>query len=332
MTTFGWDDSHYGEPPRARDGIDLYTHKLTDGDHYYEDAEYKIAMEAARALGIPILGPYHVLHGRRSIERQALWLVERATKLTPWWQDWPDWTWQVDAERFSYFVAPTIDEVNAFGAEISRLTGSPLTAIPGYCPSWVYGENLRRLQLPWWQSNYGANPALPYRQAYPGDTSQRWNGPIPALMLQYGSNTIIAGQRTCDANAYRGTLSQLKAALKGTDDMASQLEKESAATAARVAAFATGTSSVETSWSELDPDGQELQWNVAKIREIVAQTIANGQGISELKQALAAQAVVLARIESKIDALGGGGSGGGASVEYTLTLTGKAVPEPATDQ
>lgn len=215
MTTFGWDDSHYGEPPRTRDGIDLYTHKLTDGDHYYEDAEYKASMDSARVLGIPILGPYHVLHGRRSIERQALWFVERATKLTPWWQSWPDWTWQIDAESFSYLTTPTIDEVNAFGDEISRLTGTPLTSILGYCPAWVYGDQLTRLRLPWWQSNYGSNPAVPYRQAYPGDASPRWNGPIRALMLQYGSRTIIANQPTSDANAYRGTLEQLKTALKG---------------------------------------------------------------------------------------------------------------------
>jgi hypothetical protein len=65
--------------------------------------------------------------------------------------------------------------------------------------------------MPLWASNYGANPKTSYRNAYPGDSSSRWDkysGQVPAL-LQYGSETIIAGQRRCDANAFRGTIDQL---------------------------------------------------------------------------------------------------------------------------
>lgn len=224
MTIYGWDDSHYGQVPRARDGIDFYTHKLTDGDHFYEDAQYKPAMEAARALGMPVLGPYHVLHGERSITNQALWFVERATKWTPWWQDWPDWIWQTDAEPFDYLTKPTVDEVNAFNDELVSVTGRPALSMNAYCPAWAYTDaELRRLRFPWWPSNYGSNPAVPYRQAYPGDKSSRWLGPIRARFLQYGSRTIIAGQPTSDANAYRGTLAELQAEIRnngGDDDMA----------------------------------------------------------------------------------------------------------------
>lgn len=223
MTIYAWDESHYGAPPTARDGIDVYTHKLTDGDHYYEDAEYQAAMNAARSLGMVVLGPYHVLHGQRSIANQARWLVERADRLTPWWRDWPDWIWQIDAEPFDYLIKPTIGEVNAFGDELVCLSGRPALAVNGYCPAWAYSDSeLRQLRFPWWPSNYGSNPAVPYRQAYPGDSSSRWAGPIPARFLQYGSKTIIAGQSTCDANAYRGTLAQLQAEIRsnGDDDMA----------------------------------------------------------------------------------------------------------------
>lgn len=216
MTTFGMDDSHYGQPLQARDGLDFYTHKLTDGDHFYEDAEYQAGMVAARDLIIPVLGPYHVLHGGVSVDAQALWFVQRADRWTPWWRDWdPDaWIWQIDSEPFSYLRRPSIDEVNAFGDAILRLTGSPHDSVNGYCPAWAYSDaELRRLRFPWWPSNYGSNPAVPYRQAYPGDNSTRWAGPIPARFLQYGSRTIIAGQPTSDANAYRGTLAQLRAAI-----------------------------------------------------------------------------------------------------------------------
>lgn len=308
QTTYAWDDSHYGAPPTARDGIDMYTHKLTDGDHYYEDAEYKLAMEAARRLGIPILGPYHVLHGRKSIERQALWLVERATKLTPWWQDWPDWTWQIDAEAFSYLTTPTIDEVNAFGWEIVRLTGCPSMSVEGYCPYWVYRDGVKRLDFPWWQSNYGLNPAVPYRQAYPGNHSDRWDGPISPLLLQYGSRTIIAGQPTSDANAFRGTLDELKKTLKG-HTMPQDLSKEILATNARVQALAQMKTEIKTSWAS-NPDGVETQ------QEVVA--------ILDLQKRMAALETAVAAVGETCAKCAEGGDDGGpgtAGKDYIVTGT-----------
>jgi glycosyl hydrolase family 25 len=214
MTTYGWDQSHYDEPMKSRDGIDYVTHKITEGDHWYEDSEYKSAIDAASAFGVSILGSYHVQHGSRSVSNQADWWVSRVNALTPWWHDHYCWTWQIDAEKFSYMTAPTIDEVNALGdAIVARAKCSPERVI-AYAPAWLYGSNLRRLRYALWQSNYGSNPVGPYRSVYPGDLSTRWAAPISPLILQYGSNTIIAGQTTCDANAYRGTLEDLEQALK----------------------------------------------------------------------------------------------------------------------
>lgn len=207
---FLWDDSHWGDLPAARDGMSGYTHKLTDGNRYYEDPEYRPAMDAARRLGFPVLGPYHVLHGGVSVTEQARWFVARATALTPWWRDHPLWIWQIDAEPFDYLRRPSVGECNAFGAAIMRESGAPHNSVLGYLAAWSYGTAVRDLVFPFWHASYGSNPAVPYRQAYPGAASTRWiGGGRNADFLQYGSRCIVAGQSTSDASAFRGTLADL---------------------------------------------------------------------------------------------------------------------------
>lgn len=214
MTTFGQDASHYDAPPTARDGIDFYAHKLTDGDHFYLDVEYGAAVTAARDLGVPILGAYHVLHGRRSLANQADWLIAQADATTPWWRGWPYWVWQIDAEPFPYLTAPTIDEVNTFADLVCARSDCPASAVLAYTPAWHYGQALTGLRYRYWHSSYVSGTG-PYQTLYPGDRSIRWAAPVDPLILQYTSGAVIAGQTTCDANAYRGTLNQLMTVLNG---------------------------------------------------------------------------------------------------------------------
>jgi len=217
VTIHGWDASHYDAPPTARDGIDFYTHKAAEGHKFYRDAEYGPALNAARNLGIPVLGSYFVNHSG-SVADQADWWVSIVNADTPWWRTVP-WIWQIDAEKFPYMDrAPTLAEINALGDAICARTGSPASSVVAYAPKWLYGDNLKGLKYRLWASNYGSNPAVPYRQAYPGDSSPRWvaySGQTP-IILQYGSKTTIAGQTTCDANAYRGTLAELVSLIKPT--------------------------------------------------------------------------------------------------------------------
>jgi hypothetical protein len=107
-----------------------------------------------------------------------------------------------------------VDECNAFAAELHARTGR---LVIGYLPGWSYGTDVRRFTGPWWQSSYVAGSG-PYRVLYPGNDSARWSGGgRRADLLQYTSSAVIAGQSTSDANAYPGTLDQLKAFIGGED-------------------------------------------------------------------------------------------------------------------
>jgi hypothetical protein len=223
VTGFGTDRSHYQDllPASLGQGLWILTHKLTDGDHFYEDARYAAGIGQGRALGIPVLGPYHMLHGNRSISSQATWWFERTNALSPWWRaDYATssgrvWVWQADCEAFDYFTAPTVGEINAFGDAICALARAPAEQYLPYAPGWHYGAALKGLRYRnYWASGYGPNPPGDYRAAYPGDNSPRWTAAvIEALLLQYGSRTNLG-----DANAIRGTFAGFLTRLKAGGD------------------------------------------------------------------------------------------------------------------
>lgn len=220
MTIFGNDSSNHNQALVSRDGLDFYTHKVSDGDHFYADPYYQPHMVKAHQLGIPVMGSYHVLHGQRSIDSQADWWVQLVRAQTPWWRDKAAWIWQCDAEPFGYNITPSITEINALGDAVCRRANIPASSYVAYAPEWVYGAALKYLRYPIWQSSYGSNPTGNYRIAYPGDNSNRWNLWSTGLskspmFLQYGSKVTAGGVSTMDINAFRGTLDQLIAALGG---------------------------------------------------------------------------------------------------------------------
>jgi GH25 family lysozyme M1 (1,4-beta-N-acetylmuramidase) len=215
VTIFGWDASHYDWDrgpmdiaAAVRDGIAFMTHKATEGttlrDNRYDDF-------AGRARGVvPLTGAYSVNH-RGDQRPQVDYFLRYLDEVSPWWRDGP-FIVQLDAERWSYAAEPTPTEVRAWCDYFVQRTGGRWQPIV-YGPRWVYGDTLRGLPYRLWQSDYGSDPAVHYRTAYPGDGSSRWaaySGQIPTI-LQYGSRTRIGSQNTCDANAFRGTLDQLRA-------------------------------------------------------------------------------------------------------------------------
>jgi GH25 family lysozyme M1 (1,4-beta-N-acetylmuramidase) len=217
---FGWDTSHYDGHltvsilTRARnEGIEFFTHKLGEGlsntDPYAAEA-----LTNARHVGFQVIGGYYFIHSGQDMHAQARRCVDVADQVAPWWRDFNGWFWQTDAETEAPYGLPSPSEVKTFSDNLASATGRTVIV---YASAGQYGDSLRGLGHPLWNAHYGSNPTGPFKQVYPGDHSPGWDaysGQTPAL-LQYGSNTVIAGLSTCDANAYRGTIDELLTLIGG---------------------------------------------------------------------------------------------------------------------
>lgn len=244
MTVFGWDASHHdwGRGPMdldaARaDGMVYLSHKASEGSTYvdprFDDA---MARFAQMRDPFPLVSAYHVLRTSVAVDREVAHLVEVCEQGAPWWRDHPGWWWMLDCERWpksggGWWPAPNVDRINAAGDLLVQATGRRVAA---YAPDWCYPNNaLRGLRYPLVSSEYGSNRAVPYRQAYPGDDSARWAeyGGGRVELLQFGSQVRIGRQSTCDINAYRGSLDDLKRLLLPTpppqedDDMSPEQDR-----------------------------------------------------------------------------------------------------------
>lgn len=202
----------------AADGVSGGFHKSTDGLYFYTDPYF--AQAAARMRDVfSFSGAYHVLWGNRDVAGQVDWWASVLDQTAPWWRDDPTFALMTDNEPFSYNVAPTVDQVNAAGDRAWSCYRKQMFA---YCPPWHYGADLARLRYPLVSSNYGANPAVHYPDAYPGDGSPRWAaGGYPDAWrrqsLQYGSLTVMGSETDCDADRYRGDLAYLIKMITGGD-------------------------------------------------------------------------------------------------------------------
>lgn len=217
MTVYGWDASHHDWPrgpmdiaAAVHDGITFATHKTSEGRSFV-DNRFDDFYRRARTASVPLIGGYHVLHPGDAYAQADRFLALLDAK-APGWGEGP-FILQVDAEKFAYMDrAPNLAEIRAFCDRLASRAGGRHRPVV-YAPRWLYGDTLTGLDYPLWASAYGSNPAIGYRAAYPGDGSSRWaaySGQRPSI-LQYGSRTVIGSQSTCDANAFRGTLTQLRA-------------------------------------------------------------------------------------------------------------------------
>lgn len=209
------------------EGISGFTHKAAEGipggNGYYFDPWFPEAMRRAKAAAFPVIGAYYVNWPGDQIS-QADHFVALVQKYAPWWRD-VCFLFQLDAEKFSYMPrAPTMGENNQFCARVQARTGCPahMKCIPNYAPAWLYGGGVATMNVPnWWQSAYGNNPFGQFNRVGPSNNDARWapiNGKTPAI-LQYASQTTIAGQRPADANAVRvNTVAELQALFGGIGD------------------------------------------------------------------------------------------------------------------
>jgi hypothetical protein len=230
MTVFGWDASDYdwsrgsmNIAAAAAEGIVFFTHKATEGTRTVH-AYYQRALNEARAAGIEFLGAYIVVRtpgngGNGSVRDQVEFFLTRLDSQTPWWRSHPGFFLQVDLEHWSNSSGFVYDAVApTYGIEACDLLHGTDKWVVLYAPKWAYGDSIGG-DVPLWSSAYGTNPAARYRDAYPGDGGagwQKYSGREP-VFWQYGSRLTIGSQPTCDANAYRGTLDELRALITGKE-------------------------------------------------------------------------------------------------------------------
>ena len=212
----------------ARDGILFFTHKATEATST-RHSHYGEAMRRARDAGIPVLGAYHVVRTNPSVQAQVDYYLSYLDSQTPWWRSWPAWFIQVDLEKWSYDnVRASIGE--AFADAVEQRTGRKAII---YASRGQYGNELTGTSHELWNANYGTNPIGHYLSVYAdrgGDTGPGWagySGRTP-VFWQYGARTRIGSQSTCDANAFRGTLAQLRALINGGGDMFEQSDRNTA--------------------------------------------------------------------------------------------------------
>jgi hypothetical protein len=336
--TYGWDASNYDDPPTQRDGIDFYTHKVAEGHHFYRDMEFASSIVNALNLGIPVLGGYFVNHPGTQ-EDQVDWYIQLLNQDAPWWRQHPCFVHQIDAEKFSYMDrAPTPQENQQFANLLVSKYGIDPGKVIGYCPEWLYGNSLAGIfTYRLWASNYGSTPYVHYPLAYPGNDSSRWrsySGQSP-LILQYGSNTTIGNQTTCDANGFRGTLHDLMTTLGA--GLGPSREKDMPAIVAHdpsgslVVVWTTDDGMV---WENIVRPETEAAWIAATGCGARAEVPNVGDLCPNVNDAVQARANRFAAGVTKgiEDAGLTGGSGGGGGGDHTHNLpagtTGPATPAP----
>jgi GH25 family lysozyme M1 (1,4-beta-N-acetylmuramidase) len=200
----------------AADGIVGFTHKATEAT-WIKHVHTGEALARARDAGMEFVGAYHVVRSTSPAE-QVDYFLAYLDQVAAWWRTFPGFFLQVDLEIWDY------DRVTAAtGMEFARLlvAAQPKRVIT-YASRGQYGDSLAGIVTPLWNANYGSNPVAHYPAAYPGDGSSRWtaySGQVP-VFLQYGSQLTIGTQPGCDANAFRGTLDDLRALISGSAPVA----------------------------------------------------------------------------------------------------------------
>lgn len=223
MTIFGWDLSHYDSPNVGAvlaEGFSFLTHKA-GGDAI--DAELGSWWSNVRNLPEDqmLLGAYWVLYPGNPTSRADAFLA-RLDSQCPGWRDRDAFILQADCEIWNGDTStkPSKADIQAFCDRLHAKTG----LIPVvYASAGQYGSGLTGLTYPLWNAryplNYQAGFASVLYERCGGDSGSGWStysGQTPAIW-QFTSSATIAGQTTCDANAYRGTLADLKSLVTGED-------------------------------------------------------------------------------------------------------------------
>jgi GH25 family lysozyme M1 (1,4-beta-N-acetylmuramidase)/energy-converting hydrogenase Eha subunit E len=206
--------SHFDAPNPVtafQQGIAFNTHKA-GGDSQSGDPEIGTWWSYVRGYSDILLGAYWVLRpdqdGDMSADADAF--LAKLDDKCPTWRDREAFILQLDCENWNgdTDTVPSLAEINEFADRlVSRTSGRYVPVV--YAPRWVYPD-VAGCRYPIWASSYVGGSGA-FMSLYPGDTSSHWNAyGKPISILQYSSKAVIGGQSTSDANAFRGTLAELK--------------------------------------------------------------------------------------------------------------------------
>lgn len=195
------------------EGFSFFTHKAGGDANDAEIATWWNGVKGTDPAKV-LLGAYWVLypgHGAGAGDAFA----DRLDATCPGWGNRP-FILQLDCEEWNgdSGTVPSKSEIQACANRLMQR--APKLRPIVYAPKWVYGNSLSGLGFPLWASNYSSASGGTASGIYAGiggDNSSKWgaySGQTPAI-LQFTSSATIAGQSTCDANAYRGTFEQLRA-------------------------------------------------------------------------------------------------------------------------
>jgi hypothetical protein len=202
VTLFGIDISNNNGPDLdladvAREGFSFVFAKVSEGS-YFVDATWPGYRDAARANGLLVAG-YHYLRGDCDIDAQAeLFLAHLGDAAT-----------MIDFEANS-------GDMDTFWAFVAAVNARGHRVHLSYIPRW-YWQQVGSPDLSGVpgliQSSYvsGTGPAA---ELYPGDAATAWHGfgGQAVDVLQFTDAARVAGYAV-DANAFRGTVDQLRGML-----------------------------------------------------------------------------------------------------------------------
>ena len=206
MPIFGIDVSHhqgsFDVARAAREGIDFFIFKATEGNGF-TDSRFAGNVAKARKTG-KLFAAYHYQRGDVSAAAQ----VEHIRRVVP-----KDIAVIPDVEANSGSVSLTRDIVKRLRAAGYRV---PLLYLPRWYWQQIGSPSLSGLP-PLWSSRYPDNRVGDIRDEYADVPAHFWDGygGLRVAVLQFTSSARVAGRSPIDGNAYRGTLAQLRALLRG---------------------------------------------------------------------------------------------------------------------
>lgn len=202
MPIFGIDISHwqgsFDIERAAREGIEFFILKATEGSSFV-DGRFKENLAKARKTG-KVVAAYHYQRSNVSAADQVALITRTVPKDIPVIPD---------VEAGSGSVALTRDIVR-------RLQAAGYTVPLVYIPRW-YWQQIGSPSLaglpPLWSSRYPDNRVGDIRDEYADVPPHFWDGygGLHVAVLQFTSSARVAGRHPIDANAFRGSIAELRA-------------------------------------------------------------------------------------------------------------------------